>query len=275
MNCGKMRVANIIVMLLLLFTTCGLASVNKVPSDYITIQAAIDASLDGDTVLVAAGTYTGEGNRDIDFKGKAITVKSEQGPQTCIIDCQGSEDEPHRGFYFHTGEDANSILKGFTVTNGYIHEDGGGIYCNMSNPSIIDCIISNNKVLWSRAKGGGIALVESEAHIISCVVRNNIVQQGDGGGIYISNNGRQNPCITFCIISGNTAVAHPRFGGEGGGIALFGNGYLVNCVITGNRAGYWGGGIIVLSGPISALLKAMQVNSPCLHATMMVFLRLQ
>lgn len=91
------RVMKIKVMLLLLFATCCLAGINRVPSDYPTIQAALDASTDGDTVLVAPGIYTGEGNRDIDFKGKAITVKSEKDPQTCIIDCQGTEDEQHRG----------------------------------------------------------------------------------------------------------------------------------------------------------------------------------
>ena len=215
----------------------------QVPVDYATIQMAIDASVGGDVVLVAPGTYTGDGNLDITFRGKAITVRSEDGPQTCIIDCKGTEDNTHRGFFFHASEDANSILQGFTVTNGCIRQDGGAIYCNMSSPSIINCIISNNKAIHARAKGGGIALVESEAHIISCVIRGNIVQEGDGGGIYISNTRGQIPRITRCIISGNTAITAPRFGGEGGGVALSGNGYLLNCVITGNRAGYWGGGI--------------------------------
>ena len=51
-------------------------------ADFSTIQEAIDAAVDGDAVLVAPGTYTGDGNRDIDFKGKAITVRSENGPRT-------------------------------------------------------------------------------------------------------------------------------------------------------------------------------------------------
>ncbi|MBN2588373.1 MAG: hypothetical protein JXA96_00805, partial [Sedimentisphaerales bacterium] len=59
------------------------------PADFNNIQAAIDDANDGDIVLVAPGTYTGEGNRDIDFMGKAITVKSEYGPESCIIQCGG------------------------------------------------------------------------------------------------------------------------------------------------------------------------------------------
>ncbi len=90
--------------------------------EFSTIQAAIDAAVDGDEVIVADGTYTGVGNRDIDFKGKAITVRSENGPDNCIIDCE----REGRGFYFHNGEDDRSILQGLTITNGYA-DHGGGI----------------------------------------------------------------------------------------------------------------------------------------------------
>ncbi len=92
---------------------------NEGSADHRTIQAAIDAVTHGDTVLVAPGVYTGDGNRDIDFRGKAITVKGEAGARTCIINCQGSRDEYHRGFVFTRGEDANSTIDGFTITRGY------------------------------------------------------------------------------------------------------------------------------------------------------------
>ena len=114
------------------------------PADFATIQEGIDAAVDGDTVLVAPGIYRGDGNRDIDFKGKAITVCSEAGPRTCIIDSQGSEADPHRGFHFHSGEESDSVLEGFTITGGEpgrTNGSGGGIHCSNSSPSIRDCVV--------------------------------------------------------------------------------------------------------------------------------------
>ena len=56
------------------------------PGQYTSLQMAVDSSTMGDTILVADGTYSGDGNRDIEFGGKSITVRSENGPNNCIID---------------------------------------------------------------------------------------------------------------------------------------------------------------------------------------------
>ena len=79
----------------------------RVPADYPTIEAAILAATPGDVVMLDDGVYTGDGNRELDFGGKAITVRSASGnPATCIIDCGGAA----QGFYFRNAEGPDSVL---------------------------------------------------------------------------------------------------------------------------------------------------------------------
>lgn len=94
-----------------------------VPGDAPTIQAGIDLALDGDEVVVAERTWTGPGNRDLDFGGRLITVRSDGGdPALCVIDCQGAG----RGFVFQSGETAPAVIRGFAITGG--SADFGGAY---------------------------------------------------------------------------------------------------------------------------------------------------
>jgi parallel beta-helix repeat protein len=135
----------------------SLATTIHVPTDQPTIQAGIDAAVDGDTVLVTDGIYIGEGNSDIDFLGKSILVVSEYGPDLTIIDCEGSYDDPHRAFSFHSGEDSTSILQGFTIKGGYYNgnwpSDDGIIFCNASSPIIRGNIFTENQTLTSICDG--------------------------------------------------------------------------------------------------------------------------
>ena len=103
--------------------------------DYPTIQAAIDAASNADIIELTDGVFQGDGNRDIDYCGKSITVRSQSlDPSMCIIDVEGSPIAYHRGFRFHTGEFSESILEGVAVTGGYIgslspERIGAAIYC--------------------------------------------------------------------------------------------------------------------------------------------------
>lgn len=200
-----------------------------------TIQAGIDASTDTDTVQVADGTYTGDGNRDLTFLCKAITLRSENGPENTIIDCEGTESEPHRGFYFYCGEGPDSVVEGFTICNGYANS-GGAIYCHGSSPTITGCIITDNTSAGPEPTfhgGGGIYCYDSSSpRIESCTIAGNTAAN-EGGGVYCLI--LSDATITNCTIRDNTA------GGAGGGIrCVYSNAEITECSITGNVAG-WGG----------------------------------
>ncbi|MGB2821628.1 MAG: LamG-like jellyroll fold domain-containing protein, partial [Phycisphaerae bacterium] len=173
------------------------------------IQEAIEAATDGDTVVVLDGTYTGSGNRDIDFLGKAITVRSANGPENCIIDSQGTEQENHRGFYFHSGEDRTSVVSGFTITGGHISgayvpsgwddASGGAVFCDDQSAATI----RNNRIIGNTALRGGGIFCEFKC---SAAIVNNVIVQNTadrGGGIYVDEDAEVE--ITNNTIAGNRA----------------------------------------------------------------------
>jgi predicted outer membrane repeat protein len=200
----------------------------EVPLEFPTIQLAINAAQDGDIVIIADNTYTGSGNRDIDFEGKAITVRSENGPINCIIDCNGTSSNNHRGFYFHNNEGRNSILDGLTIMNGYA-DGGGGIYCYYSSPTIRNCIIKNNRGLM----GGGINLWFSNPTISNCTISNNWAYY-EGGGIA---NFSHSSTVNNCLITNNTAQMGAGLFNEAGVLNIN------NCTVSSNKAEGGGGGL--------------------------------
>ncbi len=125
------------------------ATINVPTTENPTIQAGIIASSDGDIVLLADGTYY---EYNIDFSGKSITVKSANGPDVCIVDCQGLG----RGFLVYSGETV--IFEGLTVKNGDTGDgygdSGGAIYSNGSSVSIVNCIFEST----SADRGGAVYL---------------------------------------------------------------------------------------------------------------------
>jgi len=199
------------------------------------IQEAIDAAWHGETVIVLDGTYTGEGNRDIDFLGKAITVRSENGPEVTVIDCVGGE---ARGFYFHSGETVASVLWGFTIRNGH----GGVFMMANSSPTLIDCTIVENR----REGGAGVECWNSSPVLSNCTIMRNI-SDGVGGGINCWNS---SPILTNCIIAYNY--------GTGGGASCRGSSIpvLINCTIIGNWAGC-GGGVYCSAGASPKLINCL------------------
>lgn len=239
----------IFVTLILIQPAVAFTDIINVPDDLPTIQAGIFTAGPGDTVLVADGTFTGPGNRDLDFGGKAITVMSANGPANCIIDCQGSMADPHRGFHFHFGEGNDSVVQGFTILNGILYEDfGGGIACSGgSSPTITGNIITQNRGL----NGGGIYCQDSSPIISDNLITQNLLAGTyvHGAGIYCENS---SPLITLNTITENGATG---FGWNGGGIyCLGGVPEISGNTISGNIINGSGGGIycdetnVIISG---------------------------
>jgi len=199
--------------------------------DFPTIQDAINNSNNGDVVVVADGTYTGSGNRDIDFLGKAIIVRSENGPENCIIDCEGTATESHRGFYFQSGENRDSILDGISIIGGYA-DPGSGIYCKASSPTIRNCVVRDNYAYsWG---GGGIMAENCSPAIENCFITGNS-SHGSGGGVKCY---QASPKIINCSIIANTT----SYSGAGACMSLddHSSPEIINCILSRNAAGYGG-----------------------------------
>lgn len=90
--------------------------------DYPTIQTAITASSSGDVIELTDGVFTGPGNRDVEFGGRAVTVRSQSGdPGACIIDCEGTQEDTHRAFLFLNGEGPSAMLRWLTITGAVVN----------------------------------------------------------------------------------------------------------------------------------------------------------
>lgn len=223
------------------------------------IKDGITAASDGDIVLVHDGKYTGINNVDLQPK-KPITIMSENGPATTIIDCVGTG---KRAFTFINGEGPNTVVDGFTITNGEKTGNGGAIGCadtgkGPASPTIINNIITGNTAIPTGpdkdGQGGAIFCYGSSPTIAKNIIIGN--QSRIGGAITcagISVAKPSNPMIINNIIAGNVAT------NNGGGIACFQPGFpnIINNTITGNSASDNGGGIISYQGSSPKIIDSI------------------
>lgn len=199
-----------------------------VPDQFWRIQDAIEAASDGDEILVRPGSYFDS----LDFLGKAIVVRSEQGPEVTTIRATGYSDSVVK---FRNGEGRDSVLEGFELREGSGNCDlffcyGGGVFCNESDPTIRNCIIVDNATTFD---GGGLYVRNGGFRLEGTVVRNNRAEWYNGGGIYAVGSSIE---VVDCSFEGN-------YGG-GGGIFL----QEASAIVTGtsfiaNRTDSQGGAI--------------------------------
>jgi len=240
--------------------------------DFDSIQAGIDVANEGDTVLVAPGEYVI--TEPITFRGKAITVKSEAGPDETTIR-MGTPSDTKRGsvVVFENGETAASVLDGFTITGGRgcwgidslvgggiffsassgtlrncaivqnkVEGDGGGVLCAYTcSPILIDCIIAENS---AGGDGGGVLCAYTCSPIlIDCIIAENSAELGFGGGVFAWSGA--SPSLSNCIVKDNSAKGTTYGSGGGGGVCCLTNASMTMsyCTIVENYSGQAGGGV--------------------------------
>jgi predicted outer membrane repeat protein len=276
--------------------TIGAQSIIHVPGDYPHIQDAIGAAADGDTVLVAAGTYSGTGNHNLRFFGKAITLISEDGPDHTIIDCQ----EGSRAFQIIDGETNSTVIDGFTILDGRVSgsDDGGGAYIQNSTPVFRNCIFQS---CTSEHDGGavGVQLGTSvtEMPLFSrCSFMANLAYE-DGGAIHATGAIRVENC-RFELNEANGTGGMPADGGAlyvGNGTEVHGCQFIANnarrggaifgwsvdirnCLFNGNLAAFSGvtlnrGGAIYLYDGTGTVRFITSVNNSALDEGDGIYMR--
>jgi Secretion system C-terminal sorting domain len=217
----------------------------KVPEDYSTIIAAINAAVDNDVILVSEGTYI----ENINFYGKAITIASQfliDGDTSHISRTIIDGSEPINPIYgyvvaMRSGEDTTSVLNGFTITGGTGMDftsglewtGGGGVFIKNSGGKIINNIIKNNHIhteIDGSKEGLGVGICAQLNFTNTVIIKNNTIANNigtgracSGGGIGILNG--------YAIIDGNIIKNNSidiRLSTHGGGV------YTANTSLTSN-----------------------------------------
>ncbi len=191
--------------------------------DFLTIQAALNASSDGDTVLIAPGTYEGPGNRNLVFGSGVVVLKGTGGRDDVIIHCDGVG----RGFYIGGG--AAPVIENLAIANGDTIR-GGGMYLEGTSPTIRNVRFVGNAAI----DGGGGLYCRDGSPALEDVLFDFNTAAVQGGGAMCVNSFPALDNVTFFWNEGD---------GSGGGMAcVFSSPALTGCVFEKNVS-YFGGAI--------------------------------
>jgi len=158
--------------------------------DFATIQEALTAAVSGDVIELAAGTYRGDGNRDLDFGGKALVLMTEPGEsEPAVLDCEGSSADPHRVVIFAAYEGFDTLLENLVLRGGYAPPAGlpdtrygGAVQCLAgTTPTFRNCRFTQNVAFH----GGALFASGAAPRFEACVFIENEAESG-GGAVYVS-----------------------------------------------------------------------------------------
>ena len=216
-------------------------------ADYTTIQAGVNAAVDGDEVVVADGTYTGDGNYNIYFSMKSIILRSSGGAQNCIIDCGG-----YGGFYLFGFEDKITTVEGFTITGC---SEYAAVNITLSG-HLKDCIIIDNDTRESLYNFTPVTCLDPSAGkgfitIENCSFISNISTYG--GAIYCETS---DTLIKNCQFTDNVSIR------SGGAIAayLFADVTIIGCNFNDNRAVYHGGAVATIANDAGINIRLIECS---------------
>lgn len=185
--------------------------------DYTTIQPALNAAVEGDTILVIPGTYTGAENRDLDFGGKNLILRSNGGdPRDTVIDCEFLG----RAIILNSAQDRSCIIENLSFRNGLHASSGGAIYCFGASPSVRYCYFTENDAV----QGGCIYALGSGD--VGMLIENCHFDDNNGSyGAGIFATGLLAPSITQCLFTHNVSDL------KGGGIYCTNSssGFITGC----------------------------------------------
>ena len=229
--------------------------------DFTSIQAAINLSRNGQTIIVMPGTYV----ENINMSNKAITLRSTDPTNPAIVTSTIIDgNQTTSVIKCISGEGSDTIISGFVITNGTgtVDGDGAGMYNKFSSPTVSNCTFSGNTAGWAGGGmfnwgssptvtgctfsgntanygGGGMINYDSSAKVSNCTFSGNTANYG--GGMY---NKFSSPTVSNCTFSGNTVTNVNGHDGIGGGMYNSSSSPTVsNCTFSGNTTDYQSGGM--------------------------------